>query len=135
MYTRSKSSPLLPTASGKNSGGRIALSAAKISNAGSPELKSGQFAVFNLKISVYESSTPPQSGWLERGGKVRKFNSIAHAQAYALESVVASFNRECAGFEASHQRVDTILNGQPLPLELLLTSQLKSPGGWWQIWS
>ena len=127
-------SPFLLSPSENKSDSSVASAAPQLFAVEFPELKAGQFAVISTDIS---DSAPTALGYLdsENGeSQVWIFDSFAEARAAAIESVVASPNRECTIFDASRRLVHTLRNGQPIPLEVLLASRAKSPKGWWQIW-
>ena len=98
-----------------------------------PKLQPGQFAVGCCEIS----KTPGdfQSFFKAvKGATIRNFDSFNEARAYAIETIVTHRFEQCLIFNDRGQHVHTVQNGQPIPLEVLLASQPKSPKAWWQVW-
>jgi hypothetical protein len=103
-----------------------------------PELQCGQYAIFSTELSADGSPLTPDNQYYldsEDGNTPwQMFDSFKEARTGAIETVVANPNHQCAIFDASRQHVHTIRNGQPIPLEVLLARQPKSPKNWWQVW-
>jgi hypothetical protein len=103
-----------------------------------PELQGGQYAVFRTELSPDGSPlTPENRNYLDsEDGNTpwQVFDSFQEARDRAIETVVANPFDQCAIFDASRQHIHTIRNGQPIPLEVLMAQQPKSPKTWWQIW-
>ncbi len=97
-----------------------------------PKLNPGQFAVVGAEDSGNARKFPT---FLDApAAQIRVFNSFQEARTHAIETIVAHPTWECVILDANRQHVHTIQNGQPIPLEVLLAQQPKSPKAWWQIW-
>jgi hypothetical protein len=102
-----------------------------------PELQYGQFAVCGMEISDGIPLFPDGQSHLDNEDGLNCWqvaDSYEEAHQLAVEKIIADPMLECVIYSSDGRQVQTIRNGQPVPLEKLLASRSKKPKAWWQFW-